>query len=122
MAAPRKTTAKKTTAKKTTARKTPAKPTPAPATAPAEPQVTTAPKAETAQVVAAPVESVDLALGAKGDRVAFVQDQLGVFGEKTFGPDTERAVKRWQKATGYGPTGILTARQYDRMRAATETE
>lgn len=113
MAAPRKTTARKTTAPKATA------PEPAVTAEATAAEDVAAPEPAPAQE-AAPA-SLRLSLGDRGKEVTAIQNALGVTTEKTFGQDTAKAVRRWQKANGYAPTGILTQRQYRRMQAVAES-
>ena len=124
MAAARKTAAKTTAAKKTAtkaaapARKAPSRK--------AAPPAVEAPAVETAPVeVEAPalaVETVpgDLALGDEGGDVKRLQDFLGVKVDGTFGPITEKALKRWQKSRGRQMTGVLDARGHRDIFGAAE--
>lgn len=112
--------AKRTTAKKTAPRKTAAPAAEATPTVEPADSTRTAPKAETAPP--APAETVpgDLALGDKGADVKRLQGALGVKVDGTFGPVTERALRRWQKARGRNMTGTVNARTWRDLGDATD--
>ena len=48
-----------------------------------------------------------LKLGSKGDDVKKLQEKLGLKGDGSFGPNTEKAVKEWQSKNGLTSDGIV---------------
>jgi len=58
------------------------------------------------------VGSRDLTLGDTGADVEYLQRQLGVTSDGEYGPETARAVRRWQKARGRNMSGTVNARMW----------
>src|SRR3954462_13075431 len=56
---------------------------------------------------ASPAAARPLKKGSKGPRVAFVQRALGLHGDRIFGSQTKRAVKRFQRRHGLTADGIV---------------
>lgn len=53
--------------------------------------------------------------GSKGDEVAKLQSFLGLKDDRSFGPGTEAAVKKWQSANGLAPDGVVGDSTWEKM-------
>jgi hypothetical protein len=62
--------------------------------------------------------AVPLAVGSRGNGVAWLQDRLGVPVDDDFGPLTERALIQWQIAQGVPDSGVLDVATLARLVAA----
>ena len=54
-------------------------------------------------------------LGSRGKRVAQIQTLLGLKPDGVFGPNTELAVKMWQKKNGLLPDGIVGPKTWKKI-------
>ena len=61
-----------------------------------------------------------LKVGSKGDDVKKLQAKLGLAADGTFGPGTEKAVKKWQIDHDLNPDGIVGDGTWSKMFGSTE--
>jgi putative chitinase len=61
-----------------------------------------------------------LKVGSKGDDVKKLQSKLGLAADGTFGPGTEKAVKKWQIDHGLNPDGVVGDGTWGKMFGSTE--
>jgi N-acetyl-anhydromuramyl-L-alanine amidase AmpD len=59
-----------------------------------------------------------LKIGSRGNEVIELQKFLKLKPDGSFGPMTDRAVKKWQKAKGLKPDGIVGPKTWDAMQLA----
>lgn len=59
--------------------------------------------------------------GSKGEEVKKLQEKLGLFPDGDFGPNTEKAVKVWQKANGLLDDGIVGDKTLKKMGITIQT-
>jgi putative chitinase len=62
-----------------------------------------------------PEVGIVLQRGSRGDIVRQVQNKLGLVADGIFGPNTESAVKSWQRINRYTSDGILSQEQINRI-------
>jgi hypothetical protein len=60
-----------------------------------------------------------LRIGSKGPNVILVQDFLGLKQDGDFGPNTDRAVKKWQRSMNLKADGIVGPKTWNMMAIAT---
>jgi putative chitinase len=61
-----------------------------------------------------------LKVGSKGDDVKKLQTKLGLAADGTFGPGTEKAVKKWQIDHDLNPDGVVGDGTWSKMFGSTE--
>jgi putative chitinase len=61
-----------------------------------------------------------LKVGSKGDDVKKLQSKLGLIADGTFGPGTEKAVKKWQIDHDLNPDGVVGDGTWGKMFGSTE--
>jgi len=61
-----------------------------------------------------------LKVGSKGDDVKKLQSKLGLIADGTFGPGTEKAVKKWQIDHDLNPDGVVGDGTWSKMFGSTE--
>ena len=62
-----------------------------------------------------------LKVGSKGDDVKKLQAKLGLAADGTFGPGTEKAVKKWQIDHDLNPDGIVGDGTWSKIRQGNYT-
>jgi putative chitinase len=70
---------------------------------------------DTVQRAAPEVSGTTLRRGDKGDAVTQLQKKLGMIPDGNFGPATESAVKRWQRANGLTEDGVVGPKTLAKM-------
>lgn len=60
--------------------------------------------------------------GTKGEDVKKIQKKLGLSDDGSFGTNTEKAVKEWQKTNGLPETGVVDQAMWDKLFGTTTTE
>jgi putative chitinase len=59
--------------------------------------------------------SIVLRRGSRGDLVRQVQNRLGLVADGIFGPNTENAIKSWQRINRYTSDGVLSQEQINKL-------